>query len=73
MGASELFKNQSFKSTDKTTDVWSRPLCIYRGIISPKETDFFTFLGSKKVFEFVFRLFIMQFFSADAMVFSKKF
>ena len=31
--------------TDKTTDVWSRPLCIYRGIISPKKTGFFTFSG----------------------------
>ncbi len=36
--------------TDKTTDVWSRPLCIYRGIISPKKNWFFHFLGVKKKF-----------------------
>ena len=41
-------------STDKTTDVWSRHLCIYRGIISPKKMFFSLFRGQKKVFEFFF-------------------
>ena len=41
---SPLLKNK--KNTDKRPDVWSRPLCTYRGIISPKKKVF----GFKKFF-----------------------
>ena len=36
------------RTTDKRTDVWSRPSCIYTQIFSPKKTVFSTFSGSKK-------------------------
>ena len=52
-------------STDKRTDVWFRPSCIYTQIFSPKKTVFSLFRGQKKG--------IMQLFSADAIVFSYKF
>ena len=39
----------STKCTDKRTDVWSQPSCIYTQIFSPKKNVFFTFYGSKKI------------------------
>ena len=42
-------------------------------ILALKKTGFFTFSDSKKIFQNFFYKIIMQLFSADAIVFSKKF
>ena len=38
-------------ATDKRTDVWSRPSCIYTQIFSPKKTGFSTI---KNIFQNIF-------------------
>ena len=68
----------SSSTTDKRTDVWSRPSCIYTQIFSPKKMFFSLFRGKKKgVFTFsvpkknlknFYKKGIMQHFSADAKV-----
>ena len=50
--------------TDKRTDVWYQPSCIYTQIFSPKK-PFFHFFGVKTFF---CKKGIMQLFSADAIV-----
>ena len=39
--------------TDKRTDVWSRPLCTYSGIFSPKKTGFSEKKNSSQIFFFL--------------------
>ena len=66
------YVNGQLRYTDKRTDVWSRPLCTYSGIFSPKKK--LVFLKKKilpKKTTFFFYLFSMQLFSADATMFSK--
>ena len=38
-------RKRNTKYTDKRTDVWSRPSCIYTQVYSPKKPVFFTFSG----------------------------
>ena len=40
--------------TDKRPDVWSRPLCTYRGIISTKKTVVLLLFWVQKNFFFIF-------------------
>ena len=57
--------------TDKRTDIWFQPSCIYTQIFSPKKLVFSLFRGQKKSFKFFFyKKGIMQLFSVDAIVFS---
>jgi hypothetical protein len=64
----------SISTADKRTDVWSRPSCIYSQIFSPKKKKmFFSLFGGKIFFEKnIIKKSIMQLFSADATVFSKR-
>ena len=55
------------QSTDKRTDVWSRPSVIYIQTFSRKKNWFFQFFLT---FDY---LYCMQFFCADPKIFSKKF
>ena len=55
--------------TDKRTDVWSRPSCIYTQIFSPKMWFLHVFRVKKICF---CKKAIMQLFSAATIVFSKK-
>ena len=58
--------------TDKRTDVWSRPSCIYTQIFSPKKPGFSPIKNTfQKILTFVY-LYSMQLFSADPKIFSKK-
>ena len=60
-------------STDKRTDICSRPSCIYTQIFSPKKNWVFP---HKKILSKIFLTFVylysMQLFSADPKIFSKK-
>merc|ERR1712008_83004 len=47
-------------ATDKRTDVWSRPLCTYSGIFSPKKTGF----SEKKILPKNKKNFFLPFFYA---------
>ena len=62
----------SSSTTDKRTDVWSRPSCIYTQMFSPKKMFFSLFRG-QKLKKKNCKKGIMQLFSADTKVFSKKF
>ena len=57
------------KFTDKRTDVWSRPSCIYTQILSPKKTGFPLI---KNTFQIFFD-FSLPLFSAEPEIFSEKF
>ena len=49
-------------STDKRTDVWSRPSCIYTQIFSPKKNWFFLYKkNSQFFFDFCLPLFYAAF------------
>ena len=49
-------------TTDKRTDVWSRPSCIYTQIFSPKKTGFSPIKNTFKiVFDFCLSLFYATF------------
>ena len=43
-----LWEKATLWGTDKKTDVWSRPSCIYTQIFSSKKTIFFQFFGVKQ-------------------------
>ena len=62
-----------FPHTVQPTVVCSQPLCTYSGIFSPKKPGFSEINFFSKKNKKFFYLFSMQLFSADAMVFSKKF
>ena len=48
------------KITDKRTDVWSRPLCIYTQILSPKKTGFSPI---ENIFELFFDFCLLLFYA----------
>ena len=61
-------------TTDKRTDVWSQPLCIYTQIFNLKKQPGFSpheKYFTKSALTFVY-LYSMQLFSADPKLFSKK-
>ena len=53
-GVSRALDYLIMANTDKRTDVWFRPSCIYTQIFSPKNSVFFMFSGSKKIRNFFF-------------------
>ena len=59
-------------TTDKRTDVWSLPSCIYTQIFSSIKTIFSLFLGHFFLLLIFYKKGIMQLFSVDAIVVSKK-
>ena len=59
--------------TDKRTDVWSRPSCIYTQIFSPIKTGFSPIKNTLQFFFDFFYLYSMQLLSADHTIFSKNF
>ena len=67
------FSLTEYSTIDKSTDVWSRPLCIYTQILSPKKTGFSPI---ENIFEIVLTFvyfYSMQHFSADPKISSKRF
>ena len=48
-------------TTDKRTDVWSRPSCIYTQIFSPKKTGFSSIRNFQNFFDFCLPLFYATF------------
>ena len=61
--------NCQVATTDKRTDVWSRPSCIYTQIFSPKKTGLSLMKNTSKIFFDFFYLYYMQLFSADPRIF----
>ena len=62
----------AYQPTDKRTDVWSRPSCIYTQIFSPKKLVFPPIKILSKMFLTFVYLYSMQLFSSDPKIFSKK-
>jgi hypothetical protein len=55
-------ENVSLRTTDKRTDFWSRPSCIYTQIFSPKKTGFSPIKNTfQKNFDFCLPLFYATF------------
>jgi hypothetical protein len=61
------------KTTDKRTDVWSRPSCIYTKNFSPKKTGFLPIKNTSQIFfEFCLPLFYATFQCGPWKIFKKK-